>query len=212
MKRYLLATAIAPALVIGVIALHPGQAVANPASLRLDAETKAYKLDPNHAGVSFEIAHLGLANVHGRFNKFEGTVTLDGEDITKSKVEFTVDVASVDTAVGARDNHLRTADFFEVEKYPTMKFVSTGVRKVEDHFVVDGDMTIKATTKRVSIPFRMTGPVDGMQGGKVIGVVAEPFVIKRLDFAVGNDQKLPSGVMALGNDVTVRLSFEAGAD
>ncbi|MBX3095329.1 MAG: YceI family protein [Fimbriimonadaceae bacterium] len=209
MKKAFALFATAPIVAATVIAFHPGNAVASSSPLRLDSAPTAYVLDPNHASIGFDIQHIGLSQVHGRFNKFTGTVNLDSADMTNSSVEFTVDVASVDTAVAARDNHLRTADFFEVEKFPSMKFVSTGVRKDGEHYVVDGNLTIKETTKSISIPFKVMGPVDGMQGGKVMGVIAEPFVIKRLDFGVGNDQKLPNGAMALGNEVTVRISFEA---
>lgn len=209
MKKYLFAAGLVPVVIVSIIAFHPGKVIASSSPLHLSAAPTTYTLDPNHAAIGFDIQHLGLAHIQGRFNKFTGSVKLDSADMTNSSVEFSVDVASVDTSVAARDNHLRTADFFEIEKYPTMKFVSTGVRKDGERYIVDGNLTIKETTKAMSIPFRVIGPVDGPQGAKLIGVIAEPFVIKRLEFGVGNDQKLPNGTMALGSDVTVRISFEA---
>jgi polyisoprenoid-binding protein YceI len=203
-------------LLAGYVAFHPGVAyaetpLANGMPTRL-AQNATYSIDPMHAGVNFEIQHLQLSTVSGRFNKFSGKIRGHGDDLTKASVEFTAEIASVDTAVTARDNHLRTADFFDAVKYPTMTFKSTKVEKKDDGYVVTGDLTIKDKTKSVSIPFKHFGPYT-MQGQPTrIGIVAEPIVVKRSDFGVGSTAKLPDGREGASDAVTVRLSFEGTLD
>jgi polyisoprenoid-binding protein YceI len=197
-----------------LIAIHPGVAYAEP---RLAGEKPApfvqnatYDIDVMHGDVSFEIMHLGLSTVRGRFNKFSGKVVEDPTDLTKSSVEFTAEVESIDTAVAARDTHLKSADFFEVAKYPTIAFKSTKVDKKGDGYVVTGDLTMKGKTKQISIPFRHYGPLklDVGDMSTRIGVIAEPIVLKRSDFGIGGDFKLPGGVEGASDNVTVRISFE----
>lgn len=200
------------------LALHPGVAYTEP---RIDAgkpttfaRQASYSIDAMHAGIYFEITHLGLSKVSGRFNKFSGKIVEDENDLTNSSVEFTAQVDSVDTAVAARDTHLRTADFFEVAKYPEMTFKSTKVAKEKDGYVVTGDLTIKGKTRSVSIPFKHYGPLTLTVGDKAtrIGIVAEPITLKRSDFGVGNQFKLPDGTEGASDAVTVRISLEATLD
>lgn len=198
----------------GYVAFHPGIALAKarmsetPAT-RMD-KTATYKLDEFHTNVYFDITHLGLSQVHGRFNKYSGTIHEDAADLTKSTVEFTAQIDSVDTAVAARDAHLKTADFFDAAKYPVLTFKSTKVEKQGAGYVVTGDLTIKGKTKSIRIPFRHYGPLKLDVGDKStrIGIVADPITIKRSDFGVGADIKLPGGVEGASDKVTVRISFE----
>lgn len=200
---------------VGVVALHPGIAHASP-RIASGPATKmvqdgAYSIDPMHTSVSFEVRHMGLSSVHGRLNKYRGTVVEDPKDLSKCSVEFTGDMTTVDTAVPPRDEHLRGAEYFDSAKYPELTFKSTKVAKKGKGYVVTGDLTIKGKTKSVSIPFQHYGPIDVPQMGmSVVGVVAEPFTIKRSDFGIGGAMKLPNGEMALGDEVTMRISFEAG--
>ncbi|HEY0867716.1 MAG TPA: YceI family protein [Fimbriimonas sp.] len=217
-----LRTAVLPLLAVclgaSYVALHPGVALAEPrfsggATAQANTTT-AYTIDPMHAGIYFEITHLGLSKVTGRFNKFSGKIVEDDKDLTKSSVEFTAQVDSIDTAVAPRDEHLRTADFFEVAKYPTLSFKSTKVEKSGDRYVVTGDLTIKGKTKSVAIPFTHHGPYTMEMGETVtrIGVMAEPITLKRSDFGVGSQDKLPDGTVGASDEVTVRISFEAIKD
>ena len=198
------------------VAFHPGTAYADPAFAKGTqtplANQVAYTIDPMHASVSFEITHLGLSKVHGRINKFTGKIYEDEKDLTKSKVEFTAQMESIDTAVAPRDQHLRSADYFNVAKYPTMTFKSTKVAKVKEGYVVTGDLTIKDETKSVSIPFKHFGPYEmkGMADQPVrIGIIADPITVKRTDFGVSDASKLPDGTLGISDEVTVRISFEA---
>ncbi|MGV3616758.1 MAG: YceI family protein [Fimbriimonas sp.] len=199
---------------VSVIAFHPGRAYAEPRIAQGKAApmivSGTYNVDPMHSGVYFEIVHMGLARVTGRFNKFSGKIVEDAKDLGKSSVEFTAQVDSVDTMIPARDTHLKNADFFEVEKYPTLKFKSTKVAKTKEGYVVTGDLTIKDKTKSISIPFKHYGPLKHEMMGTVVGIVAEPIVIKRSDFGVGSTTPLPDGTMGASDEVTIRISLEAG--
>lgn len=190
----------------GIVAFHPGVVDADSKSMVLEqTKTGAYAVDPNHTSVSFEIGHMGIAKVHGRFTDFSGTVMFDEAKVENSTVEFTIQAKSVDTAIAARDNHLRTADFFDVEKYPTLSFKSHHVTKSDKGYIVVGDLTMMGKTKSVSIPFTLGGPID-MRGVQTLGVIAEPITIKRSEFGMtyGLGEK-----PAISDEVVIRLSAEA---
>lgn len=210
-----LAVAVACA---GYVAFHPGVAYAEPRFATLPAtefaDQASYTVDVDHCSISFEITHLGLSQTHGRFNKFSGKLKEDAQDLTKSSVEFTAQIDSIDTAVAARDKHLLTADFFDAAKYPTLTFKSTKVEKTKDGYAVTGDLTIKDKTKSITIPFKHYGPYTLTVGDMStrVGVVADPIKIKRSDFGVGADFKLPDGREGASDEVIVRISFEAIKD
>lgn len=172
--------------------------------------TGTYEFDKAHSFIGFHVKHMGLIDVPGFFRDFKGTVNYNADDITKSSVEFTAQMTSVDTGVAPRDNHLRTADFFDVEKYPEMTFKSTKVAKKGKSFVVTGDLTMKGVTKQVTIPFNIAGwlPGDERSGGKM-GIAGET-TINRRDFGVNYGGKLPNGADAVGDNVRVTLQIEAG--
>src|SRR5690606_8552102 len=107
------------------------------------------EVDPAHSSVTFEAIHLKVAKIPGRFNSFSGTIDLNEKDVTKSKVDFTVDIASIDTAVEKRDDHLRSADFFDAKKYPKATFKSTKITKDDDDLILEGNLTIRGKTKKV---------------------------------------------------------------
>jgi polyisoprenoid-binding protein YceI len=168
-----------------------------------------YKIDPAHSRIGFAVRHLEINWVEGRFKDFEGTVHYDGKDVTKSSVEFTAKVASIDTEVEARDKHLRTADFFEVEKYPTMTFRSTRVeRKGKDAFLLHGDLTLKGVTKPVQLPFSIAGAVKDPWGNTRFGVEAQT-KINRRDFGINYGNAFAGGGLDVGNEVTISLRLEA---
>ncbi len=168
-----------------------------------------YKVDPAHSIVGFAIRHLEINWVEGRFKDFTGTIRYDDADITKSAVEFTAKVESIDTGVEPRDKHLRTADFFEVEKYPEMTFKSTRVeRKGKQGGVLHGDFTLKGVTKQVSLPFTITGAVKDPWGNTRFGVNART-VINRRDFGITWGKPLDGGGLDIGNEVTINLQLEA---
>lgn len=166
-----------------------------------------YGLDKAHSAIGFKVKHMGLVDVPGYFRDFKGTVNYDGKDVTKSTVEFTAQMKSVDTGVAGRDNHLRTADFFEVEKFPEMTFKSTKVAKKGKQWLVTGDLTMKGVTKTLTFPFNVVGFAKDQRGATKMGVTAET-VINRRDFGVNYGGNLPSGVPVLSDNITVVLQLE----
>ena len=167
-----------------------------------------YKIDPAHSRIGFAVRHLEINWVEGRFKEFQGTIHYDDKDMTKSTVEFTAKVASVDTEVEARDKHLRTADFFDAEKYPELTFKSTGVeRKGKGGYVLRGDLTMKGVTKPVALPFNVAGAVKDPWGNTRFGVEAET-KINRRDFGINYGNAFAGG-LDVGNEVTVTLQLEA---
>lgn len=170
----------------------------------------AYDFDKAHSFIGFKVKHMGLIEVPGFFRDFTGTVNFDNADVTKSTVEFTAKATSVDTGVAGRDKHLRTADFFDVEKYPEITFKSTKVEKKGKGWVVTGDFTMRGVTKTITLPFQIAGwlPADERSGGKM-GITAET-TINRRDYGVNYGKNLPSGVAAVSDIVSIVLQIEAG--
>src|SRR5215213_3941228 len=143
-----------------------------------------YRIDPAHSIIGFAIRHLEINWIEGRFKDFTGTIRYDESDITKSSVEFTAKVESIDTGIEGRDKHLRTADFFEVAKYPEMTFKSNRVeRKGKDTYVLHGDLTLKGVSKPVQLPFQVVGAVKDPWGNTRFGVQAETSLNRR-DFGI----------------------------
>ncbi|MFN3653472.1 MAG: YceI family protein [Armatimonadota bacterium] len=166
-----------------------------------------WTLDPLHSNVSFAIKHLGLAMIRGRFDEFAGTIVAEGDSPEKASVQVTIKTASIDTDIAARDEHLRSADFFDVEKFPEITFRSTRVEKARDGFVAHGPLTIKGISREVALPFRVAGPITVPQAGTRIGVETRTR-LNRQEFGLTYHQVF-DGVLALANDVDVAISLEA---
>lgn len=170
-----------------------------------------YAIDAAHSSIGFTVRHMMLNNVRGRFTDFAGTIVHDDKDITKSSVEFTAKVASINTDVAPRDEHLRRADFFDAVKFPEMTFKSKRVeRRGKDSYVAVGDFTLRGVTKEISLPFKLNGALKETRGGigYRIGVEAAT-VINRQDYGVSWSRPLDGGGLAVGNDVNVELLLEA---
>ena len=173
-------------------------------------DSGVYNFDKAHSFIGFKVKHMGLIEVPGFFRDFVGTVNFDSKDITKSTVEFTAKATSVDTGVTGRDNHLRTKDFFEVEKFPDITFKSTKVTKKGKGYMLTGDFTMKGVTKSITFPFQISGwlPADERSGGKM-GITGET-TINRRDYGVNYGTNLPSGIAAVSDDIKIVLQIEAG--
>lgn len=173
-------------------------------------EAGTYNFDKAHSFIGFKVKHMGLIEVPGFFRDFTGEVNYDSKDPSKSSVNFKAMMTSVDTGVAGRDNHLRRADFFEVEKFPEMTFKSTKVEKKGKGWIVTGDLTMKGVTKSVAIPFEISGWLPGNErSGMKMGITGET-AINRRDFGVNYGNNLPSGIPAIADEVKVVLSIEAG--
>jgi polyisoprenoid-binding protein YceI len=172
------------------------------------ATASVWKIDPDHSNIMFQVKHLGLAEVKGIFRKFEGTVNLE-DDIAKSSVKVTIDAASIDTGVEKRDEHLRTADFFDVAKYPTLTFVSKKVAPAgKGRLKVIGDLTMHGITKEVVL--NVVGPSKELKDpkGNIRRGLAATTTINRLDFGLTYNSVLENGVLAIGNRVTIHVETE----
>ena len=166
-------------------------------------DTGAYGFDKAHSFIGFRIKHNGLIEVPGFFRDFTGTVNYDAKDPAKSTVEFTAKATSIDTGVAARDGHLRTKDFFEVETFPDITFKSTKVEEKGKVWTVTGDFTMKGVTKSITFPFNITGFLPATErGGARMGITAET-KLNRRDYGVN----YPNTVVA--DEVTVTLQIEA---
>ncbi len=165
-----------------------------------------YEVDASHSKVGFEVPHLVISTVEGRFNKFSGKVDL-ADKFEKSKFEMKVDVASVDTGVAKRDDHLRAADFFESGKYPEMKFVSTEVKGKPEGFELIGNLTIKGVTRKVTFKSKYLGKVkDGF--GKERTAFQAKSKINRKDFGLNFASMMEKGPV-VGDEVEIDLKVEA---
>ena len=168
-----------------------------------------YKMDASHSVIGFSIRHFEISWVRGRFKDFVGTINYDESDVTKSTVEFTAKIESIDTGVQNRDAHLRTADFFDAAKFPDMTFKSTRIeRKGKDQYVLHGDFTLKGVTKQISFPFTLTGAVKDARGNTRFGVAAQT-TLDRREYGITWGMPLGNGGVNVGNEVTIDLQLEA---
>ncbi len=172
------------------------------------AQTVTWQLDPAHSNAQFSVRHLGLSNVQGEFTKMSGTVQIDDADISKSSVNATIDVASIDTRVQDRDNDLKSPNFFDVAKYPTMTFQSTKIVKTGDGTAkMTGNLTLHGVTKEVT--FDVTGPTKVIQVMGTRRGASATAKINRQDFGlVYMTNTLPGGDQMIGDTITITLDVE----
>jgi polyisoprenoid-binding protein YceI len=175
-----------------------------------DSATRTYVIDKSHSEVFFQVRHL-ITKVRGRFSEFAGTVKLNETRPEESHVDFTIQTASVDTNVIDRDTHLRSADFFHVEEYPTLTFHSTKViQKSSEIFMINGDLTIRGVTKQIELPTTFLGHAKDPWGGARVGFEAE-LTVNRKDFGLVWNAALETGGFLVGDDVHIHLSIQAVA-
>jgi len=171
----------------------------------LAAET--YTVDPVHSQVGFAIRHF-VSTVHGRFEEFSGTIVRDDEHPENASVVFAIQAASIDTDNAKRDTHLRSADFFDVEKFPTIAFVSSIVRKTGDgRYDVTGHLTMHGVTRQVTLPVRFNGEMDDGHGG-IRGGFSTSTTLDRKEFDIDWNRILDNGAVMLGDDVDVQIDLE----
>ena len=170
--------------------------------------TTTYSIDKAHSEVSFQVRHL-LTKVRGRFSDFNGTIEFDAENPERSLVDVEIRAASIDTNERDRDAHLRSADFFDVEKIPVLTFRSTKIRRYSDErFAVTGDLTIHGVTRSVSFEASLLGTAKDPWGNERIAFEAET-TINRKDFGLTWNAALETGGFLVGDDVKISLSVQA---
>lgn len=173
-----------------------------------EARSDAFVLDVAHTNVQFRVKHLGINTVSGRFDSFSGSFSWDSTAPALTSVDVTIDAASVDTDIERRDNHLRSEDFFFVEKYPTITFRSTNVRRVEgNRFRVLGDLTIRGVTKPVVLDAELTGLLR-LKSGAEVAAVSATTTINRFDYGLAWN-RLTEGVANVAPEVEIVLNIEA---
>jgi polyisoprenoid-binding protein YceI len=172
--------------------------------------TTSFTIDHDHTAVGFGVRHMLVSSIRGRFKKYRTELSLDTDDLTASHISWTVEVASVDTAVPARDEHLRSKDFFDVERYPTLRFVSQKIERLYPaHFRVTGELTIKDTTLPVSLDVEFGGIVnDRVVGGTRIGFTAKGSIDRR-EFGLTWDEVLETGGLVVGDRIQLVIEGEA---
>ena len=180
-----------------------------PTGTGLSALSGTYALDATHTRIGFVARHAMVTKVRGSFNEFEGSDSLDFDDVTRSTATVTIQAASIDTRQAQRDAHLRSNDFLAMDEFPTIEFVSTGARQTGDaEFELDGDLTVRGVTQAVRIPFVFEGTAVDPYGNTRVGFEGS-VVINRKDFGVSYNAALETGGVLIGDKVT--LEFEVSA-
>jgi polyisoprenoid-binding protein YceI len=172
------------------------------AGVAAHAQTSTWTIDPAHSGATFSIKHMGVSTVRGSFSGLKGAIVLDEKNITKTTVEATVDTTTVTTGMDARDKHLKSPDFFEVDKFPTMAFKSTKITDGGKKMV--GDLTLHGVTKSVTLDVDGPAAPQKGQGGKIVSGFSATGTISRAEFGFGPKFAPP----ILGDDVKVTIDLE----
>lgn len=172
-------------------------------------QTTTWNLDPVHSVAEFKVKHMMISNVKGQFTGISGVLNFDENDVAASRVEATIEAASINTRDAQRDGHLKSADFFDVEKYPTLSFKSTAVRRAGDgELAVTGDLTIHGVTRQVV--FNVEGPTPPSKdpwGNTRVGLSAVT-KINRKDFGLSWNAALETGGILVGEEVTITLDVQ----
>lgn len=177
-------------------------------ALAASAGAATYQVDAAHSTVGFAVRHMGISEVKGTFTNFTGTIDYDASKPEESKARGTVQAASINTGVEARDKHLRSADFFDVAKFPEIAFETLSARKDGDEWVVKGKFTLHGVTREIELRGILEGPVKDPWGKTRIGLTART-TINRQDYGLRWTQKLEAGELVVGDLVKIELHIEA---
>jgi len=168
-----------------------------------------WNIDPDHSNIGFKVRHLMVSNVKGSFDKYTATVELNEQDVTQSKVTATIDTSSVNTHVQKRDEDLRSANFFDVAKYPAMTFLSKKVvRTGDDHFTVTGDLTLHGVTREVVLDVEGMSHESKDPWGNIRRGATATAKINRKDFGLTWNAVLETGGVVVGDEVAILLEVE----
>ena len=172
-------------------------------------ETNTWTLDTTHSGISFSIRHMVVAKVRGRFGSWTGSVKLDEQDLTRSELDVQIDASSIDTGNAQRDTHLRSADFLDVEQFPTLRFQSTRLENAGgERFAVIGNLTIHGVTREVTLDVERGGQGKDPWGNQRIGFAATTSIL-RSDFGLTWNQALETGGLLVADRVDIELDVQA---
>ena len=175
-------------------------------AISISAQTN-WKFDNSHTNVGFEVDHMVITTVEGEFTDYEGTVKTDGEGFENAKVNFTINAASISTDNEKRDNHLRSDDFFNAEKFPKLIFNSKSMKLVDGDWKLVGDLTIRDVTKEVELDVDYRGMVEDPWGNTRAGFEISG-VINRFDYNLKWNNLLETGGLVVGEDVTLKIDVQ----
>lgn len=178
-----------------------------PAETIAGYRTGTWTIDPVHSDVSFTVRHMMVSKVRGQFTRFEGTI-VTAENPNDSTVNASIDLDSIDTRNEQRDNHIRSADFFEVATYPTMTYRSTGLTTHGDHWVLEGELDLHGVTRQVRLDLELNGFSPDPFGGYRAGFSASA-EINRKDFGISIDMPMDGGGVVVADKINVMLEIEA---
>jgi polyisoprenoid-binding protein YceI len=164
------------------------------------------QIDPAHSSINFSVRHMLISNVPGSITGITGTINYDDQDVTKSSIEATIKVSTINTGNEGRDKDLRGANFFDTEKFPEAKFVSKRIEKRGDNYVAIGDLTIKDVTKQIELPFELSK--GNTPFGPAIGVSAST-TINRKDYHINYNRLMDSGGAVVSDNVKLEINLEA---
>jgi len=183
-------------------------AVLSLALLSATATAATFKIDTAHSSVGFSVKHMMVSTARGQFTKVDGSVVYDAANVAASSVNVTIEAASIDTANDKRDEHLRSADFFDVEKHPTITFKSKSVAGTAGALKVTGDLTMHGVTKEVVLD--VEGPTDAIKSpwGMMVRGAAATTTVNRKDFGLTWNKALEAGGIAVGEEVKIQLDLE----
>jgi len=160
-------------------------------------------IDPAHSEIGFKVKHMMFTNVSGKFNVFEATIENEDDNFESSKIKFSTEAASIDTRNSERDNHLRSADFFDVDNFPKIYFASTGIRTVDkNNYEVEGDLTIRGVTKNITLAVSYSGPMKDPWGNIKTGFSLSS-KINRKDFGLTWNAVLESGGVLVSEEIKI---------
>lgn len=167
-----------------------------------------WKIDPSHSEINFKVKHLVISTVTGHFSKFDASIETNKEDFSDAKINFEADINSIDTKNEQRDEHLKSGDFFDAEKYPKMTFVSNSVKKISDHEMkVVGALTIRGITKEITLDVIYNGTVAGFGGKEVAGFEVNG-KLNRFDFGLQWNALTEAGGVVISNEVKIEILAE----
>jgi len=166
-----------------------------------------YEVDMAHTNIGFTVKHMVIATVPGKFGDYTIDFKFNENDLSNSSVTALIKTASINTDNQKRDDHLRSADFFDAEGYPEITFVSDAIMSKEDHYVAKGTLTIRGVSKEVELPFRLLGPVQDPWGNTRIGIEAS-LTINRQDYGVSWNKTLDAGGLVVSDEVNIKLDVE----
>jgi polyisoprenoid-binding protein YceI len=166
-----------------------------------------YEIDPAHSSIGFSISHLVISKVKGKFNEFTATLAYDAEAKALKEAGATIKTASIETGIQKRDDHLRSADFFDAEKYPEIAFKTKSIAKKDGQWVATGTLTLHGVSKEIALPFKLNGPIKDPWGSTRVGIEAR-LTIDRKDYGLTWNKALETGGVLVGDEVEIDIQAE----